>query len=52
LDNFLQLENRHNREILRMRRVRDASGPVVLTIDGSLPLKNERPAAPRAFPAT
>jgi mannose-6-phosphate isomerase-like protein (cupin superfamily) len=37
VDNFLQLENRHTGEILRMRRVRDADGQIVLTIDGSLP---------------
>ena len=36
VDNFLQLENRHNREILRMRRVRDTGGQAVLTTDGSL----------------
>ncbi len=37
MDNFLKLENRHTGEILRMRRVRDAGGQSVLTIDGSLP---------------
>lgn len=38
VDDFLKLENRHTREILRMRRVRDANGECVLTIDGSLPV--------------
>ena len=33
----LILQNRHSGEILRMRRVRDADGQVVLKIDGSLP---------------
>jgi hypothetical protein len=43
LDNFLQLENRHNNETLRMRRVRDAGGQAVLTIDGSLPPRMSGP---------
>ncbi len=34
---FLQLENRHTGEILRMRRMRDADGRMILTIDGTLP---------------
>ena len=34
---FLQLENRKTGEILRMRRVRDSQGHVVLTLEGSLP---------------
>jgi hypothetical protein len=34
---FLKLENRHTGEILRMRRVRDAEGQIVLILDGSLP---------------
>jgi quercetin dioxygenase-like cupin family protein len=37
LGDFLQLENRHTGEILRMRRERDADGQNVLVIDGSLP---------------
>jgi mannose-6-phosphate isomerase-like protein (cupin superfamily) len=37
VDNFLRLENRHTGEILRMRRVHDAQGQIVLTLDGSLP---------------
>ena len=37
MDNVLRLENRHTGEILRMRRVRDAEGQIVLTIEGSLP---------------
>jgi quercetin dioxygenase-like cupin family protein len=35
--NSLRLENRRNGEILRMRRVRDAQGQVVLIPEGSLP---------------
>jgi quercetin dioxygenase-like cupin family protein len=31
------LENRHTGEILVMRRIRDAQGQVVLTLDGTLP---------------
>lgn len=37
MDNLLKLENRHTREILKMRRARDAAGQIVLAIDGSLP---------------
>lgn len=37
VDSYLTLENRHTGEILRMRRVRDDSGQIVLTIEGSLP---------------
>lgn len=37
MDDFLRLENRHTGEILRIRRVRDAGGQIVLTIEGSLP---------------
>ena len=37
MDNFLRLENRHTGEILVMRRVRDAQGQIVLSLDGSLP---------------
>jgi len=37
VDNFLRLENRHTGEILVMRRIRDAQGQVVLTLDGTLP---------------
>ena len=43
VDNFLSLENRHTGEILRMRRVRDAEGQTVLTIDGALPPKTSGP---------
>ncbi len=41
--NFLQLENRRTGEILRMRRVRDASGETVLMIEGSLPAHADGP---------
>jgi len=37
VDNFLRLENRHTGEILVMRRMRDAQGQIVLTLDGTLP---------------
>jgi len=37
VDNFLRLENRHNGEILKMHRVRDAQGKIVLFLDGTLP---------------
>ena len=37
MDNFLRLENRHTGEVLVMRRMRDAQGQIVLTLDGSLP---------------
>jgi hypothetical protein len=37
------LENRHTGEILRMRRVHDAQGQIVLTLDGSLPPRASGP---------
>jgi quercetin dioxygenase-like cupin family protein len=37
VDNFLKLENRRTGEILRMSRVHNAQGQIVLMIDGSLP---------------
>ena len=37
MDTFLTLQNRHTGEILRMRRVRDVQGQVIMDIDGSLP---------------
>ena len=37
MDNILRLENRHNGEILLMRRMLDAQGQIVLSLDGSLP---------------
>jgi len=43
MENFLNLKNRHNREILRMRRVRDAEGQIVLEIEGSLPPRASGP---------
>jgi mannose-6-phosphate isomerase-like protein (cupin superfamily) len=43
VENFLQLENRKTGEILRMRRVRDSQGQIVLTIDGSLPPRASGP---------
>ena len=43
MDNFLRIENRHTGEILRMRRVRDAEGQIVLALDGSLPPRASGP---------
>jgi quercetin dioxygenase-like cupin family protein len=43
VENFLSLENRHTGEVLRMRRVRDAEGQTVLTIDGTLPPRMSGP---------
>lgn len=37
MDNFLTLEHRHTGEILRMRRVRNGQGQIVLALEGSLP---------------
>ena len=43
MDSFLQLENRRTREILRMRRVRDAEGQTILAVEGSLPPRASGP---------
>ncbi|MEO8098076.1 MAG: cupin domain-containing protein [Acidobacteriota bacterium] len=45
MDSFLKLENRHTKEILRLRRVRDRQGQIVLSIDGSLPPGMDGPPA-------
>jgi len=37
VDDFLRLENRHTGEILRMRRVHDSQGRIVLILEGTLP---------------
>jgi quercetin dioxygenase-like cupin family protein len=37
VDEFLSLENRRTGEILRMRRVHDAQGRIVLILEGTLP---------------
>ena len=37
MDSFLKLEHRHTGEILRMRRMRDGQGQIILALDGSLP---------------
>ena len=37
MDSFLRIENRHTGETLRMRRERDASGQIILIMEGSLP---------------
>ena len=43
MDTVLRLENRRTGETLRMRRVRDMSGPVILIIEGSLPPRSNGP---------
>jgi quercetin dioxygenase-like cupin family protein len=43
VEDFLELENRHTGEILRLRRVHDADGQTVLTIEGSLPPQSSGP---------
>jgi mannose-6-phosphate isomerase-like protein (cupin superfamily) len=40
---FLTITNRHTGEILQMHRVRDASGQVVLMLEGSLPPHSDGP---------
>ena len=37
------IQNRHTGEILRMRRVRDAQGQIILKLDGSLPPRASGP---------
>jgi hypothetical protein len=37
VDDFLRLENRHTGEILRMRRLHDSQGRIVLILEGTLP---------------
>ena len=37
MDNFVTIRNRHTGEVLRLSRVRDAQGQIVLNLDGSLP---------------
>ena len=37
MDNSVTIRNRHTGEILRLSRVRDAQGQIVLNLDGSLP---------------
>jgi hypothetical protein len=36
VDNSVTIRNRHTGEILRLSRVRDAQGQIVLNLDGSL----------------
>jgi hypothetical protein len=43
VDDVLRLENRHTGEILRIRRVHDAQGQIVLTLDGTLPPRASGP---------
>ena len=43
VDNFVTIRNRHTGEILRLSRVRDARGQIVLNLDGSLPPRASGP---------
>jgi mannose-6-phosphate isomerase-like protein (cupin superfamily) len=43
MNSCLVLENRHTGEVLRMRRVHNAAGQIVLSIDGSLPPRMSGP---------
>lgn len=43
MDSYLTLENRHTGEVLRMRRVRDSAGQIILNIEGSLPARMTGP---------
>jgi mannose-6-phosphate isomerase-like protein (cupin superfamily) len=43
VDNFVTIRNRHTGEILRLSRVRDAQGQIVLNLDGSLPPRASGP---------
>ena len=43
MDKFLRLENRHTGEILRIRRVHDARGRIVLILEGTLPPRASGP---------
>lgn len=43
MDNLLHLENQKTGEILRMHRVRDSQGQIVLKLEGSLPPRADGP---------
>ena len=43
VDNFMTIRNRHTGEILRLSRVRNAQGQIVLNLDGSLPPRASGP---------
>ena len=43
MDKSLKLQNRHTGEILRMHRVREANGQVILILEGSLPPHSSGP---------
>jgi len=43
MDYVLKLENRHTGEILRMHRVREANGQVILILEGALPPHSSGP---------
>ncbi len=43
MDQFLHLKNRHTGETLKLRRVRDASGEIILEIEGTLPARSSGP---------
>ena len=44
VNNFVTIQNRHTGEILRLSRVRDAHGQIVLNLDG--PCRHEQAARP------
>ena len=43
VDNSVTIRNRHTGEILRMRRLHDAQGQIVLTLNGTLPPRASGP---------
>jgi hypothetical protein len=45
VDNFLTIRNRHTGETLRLSRVRDPEGQIVLNLQGSLPPRASGPPA-------
>jgi hypothetical protein len=43
VNNFVTIQNRHTGEILRLSRMRDAHGQIVLNLDGFLPSRTSGP---------
>ena len=43
MNGFLELKNQHTGEVLRLRRVRDNAGQIILAIEGSLPPRMSGP---------
>ena len=43
MNGCLELKNRHTGEVLRLRRVRDDAGQIILAIEGSLPPRKSGP---------